>query len=308
MSPQTTLSPRAWSDIGLLTLLWGVSFLAIRIALDEIGPLTAVAHRVVWAALALWVYVLIRRLPLPRDRASWGAFLVMGCLNNVIPFSLMAWGQLYIESGLTAILNAMTAVFGLAVAALVFPDERLTLRRAAGVGLGVIGVATTIGLGQLSDIDIRSLAQLAVLTGALSYACAAAWARARLSHLRPEVAATGMLTASSLVMLPLARAVEGPFTLALSAPTIGAIAVYALLSTAAAYLLYYRIIAAAGAANAMLVTLTLPPVAIALGALILHEALPPRAYPGFALIAAGLLILNRGQNAKRPLFPGAEPR
>lgn len=308
MPTQTTISPRAGIDLGLLTLLWGASFLAIRIALDELTPLTAVAHRVGWAALALWALVLIRRLPLPRDPATWAAFLVMGLLNNAIPFSLMAWGQLHIESGLTAILNATTAVFGLAVAALVFPDERLTPRRAIGVGLGLLGVATTIGLDRLLSFDLRAVAQLAVLAGALSYAFAAAFARARFGHLRPEVAAMGMLTGSALVMVPVAWVADGPFTLKLEPQTMAAIAFFALLSTAGAYLLYYRIIAAAGAANTMLVTLTIPPVAIGLGALIRHEALPLQAYPGFALIAVGLVVMNRRPSGKRWLSQRAEPR
>ena len=128
---QTSISLRAWADLFLLALLWGGSFLAIRTALDEIGFLSSVAHRTLWAALLLWAVVALKRLPLPKDARTWGAFLVMGCLNNVIPFSLMAWGQLSIESGLTSILNASTAIWGVLLAALIFPDERLTPRRMA---------------------------------------------------------------------------------------------------------------------------------------------------------------------------------
>ena len=108
MTAQKTLSPQAWAELLLLSLIWGGSFLSIRIALDEIGPFTSVAHRVGWGALALWAYVLVRRLPVPKDPRIWGAFLVMGCLNNVLPFTLMAWGQVHIESGLTSILNGAT--------------------------------------------------------------------------------------------------------------------------------------------------------------------------------------------------------
>ena len=120
----TTLTTRVWLELTLLALIWGGSFLAIRTALDEITFLASVSHRVLWAALVLWAIVLIRRLPIPRDPKLWGAFLIMGLLNNVLPFSLMAWGQLHIETGLTAILNAATAIWGVLVAALVFPDER----------------------------------------------------------------------------------------------------------------------------------------------------------------------------------------
>ncbi|CAN0602683.1 unnamed protein product, partial [Ectocarpus sp. 12 AP-2014] len=121
---QKSISTRAWIEMLLLAAIWGASFVSIRIALDEVGPMTAVVHRVGWAAMALWVVVLLMRLPIPRDPRIWGAFLGMGLLNNVIPFGLMAWGQLYIESGLTSILNAATAIFGVITAAIFFADEK----------------------------------------------------------------------------------------------------------------------------------------------------------------------------------------
>jgi len=206
MITQRTMQPRVWAELFVLSFIWGGSFLSVRIALDEIGPLTSVAHRVVWAMLILWAYVWLRGLHVPRSRRVWIGFLGMGLLNNVIPFSLMAWGQLYIETGLTSILNAATAIFGVIAAAIFFADERLTAQRAIGVTLGFLGVATAVGLSSLT---------------------------------------------------------------------------------------YYRVLAAAGAGNLMLCTLLVAPVAIILGAVVLDEALPLRAYAGFALLAAGLVILNR---------------
>ena len=289
---QTQITPRTWLDLGLLSLLWGASFLSVRVALDELGVFTLVAHRVLWAALILWLYVGLARLPLPRAPGVWGAFLVMGLLNNVIPFSLLTWGQQHIETGLTSIFNASTAVFAVPVAALVFADERMTPRRVAGVLVAFTGVAIAIGLEALESFDIRSLAQLAVLGATLSYAFAAAWARANLSALRPEMAAAGMLTGSALVMVPLALWLEGAPTLPDLPRTYGAVAYMAGPATAIAYLLYYRILRAAGSANAMLVTLMIPPVAITLGAVVLHERLAPTAFAGFGLLALGLLILD----------------
>ena len=288
----TQISGRAWIDLTLLALLWGGSFLAIRTALDEIAFLSSVAHRVLWAAILLWVLVLIKRLPIPTSPRVWGAFIVMGCLNNVVPFSLMAWGQLSIEVGLTAILNAATAIWGVLIAAMFFPSERLTTPRVIGVTLGFIGVATAIGLQNFASFDIRSLAQIAVIAGTISYAFAGIWARAKLSDHPPLVAAAGMLTGSTLVMLPLAWIIEGPLPMTLSAPTWWAIAYYAIASTALAYVLYYRILAAAGAGNLLLVTLMIPPIAIILGAWFRAETLTPNAYLGFALLGFGLLILD----------------
>lgn len=276
----------------LLGLIWGGSFLAIRVALDEVSVLTSVAHRVGWAALILWGVAAVMRLPLPRDPRLWFAFLVMGLLNNIIPFGLMAWGQLHIETGLTSILNATTAFFGVLVAALVFADERLTLARLGGVLIGMAGVSTVIGFEALAAFDITSLAQLAVLGGTVSYAFAGAWARLRLTRLHPVIAAAGMLTASSVIALPAAWIVEGPISLDLRSETWLAIVYYAGAATAGAYLLYYRVLALAGAGNLMLVTLIIPPIAITLGAFVRQEALAPSDFAGFALIALGLIVLD----------------
>ncbi len=278
--------------MALLGTIWGASFLAIKLALGEIPVFTLVAHRVVWATLILWVYVLWRGLEVPRSARIWGAFLIMGLLNNVIPFTLMAWGQQFIETGLTSIFNAGTAIFGVLVAAMVFADERLTTRRVVGVLVAFFGVAVAIGLDSFANFDIRSLAQLAVIAGTVSYAFAAAWARAKLSGLAPQVAAAGMLTGASLIMLPLAFVIDGVPQIPQEPVTFAAIGYFAILGTAIAYLLYYRVLALAGSGNAMLVTLLIPPVAIVLGALVLDERLGLSAFLGFGLLALGLLILD----------------
>lgn len=292
MSTQQSISTRAWAEMLLLAAIWGASFVSIRVALDEIGPLWVVTHRVAWAMLVLWAAVWVMRLKLPRDLRTWGAFLAMGLLNNVIPFGLMAWGQLHIESGLTSILNAATAIFGVLAAAVFFADERITPRKAIGVTLGFAGVATAIGLDNLRHFDLRSVAQLAVILGTVSYALASVWARRMLAGQPPQVAAAGMVTGATLILFPLATVIEGPVDMTLQPRTWAAIGYVALLGTALAYLLYYRVLAMAGSGNLMLVTLLIPPFAIVLGAAILNETLRPAAYAGFALLATGLLILD----------------
>lgn len=292
MTPQKSLSARAWAELLLLGAIWGASFLSIRIALDEVPFLTSVAHRVLWACILLWAIALLRGRSFPRAPKVWGAFLIMGLLNNVIPFGLMAWGQLHIESGLTSIFNSATAIFGVIAAAFFFADERLTARKAAGVALGFAGVVTALGWDSLRNFDIKSVAQLAVLTGTISYALAGVWARKRLTGLPPEVAAAGMLTGSTTIILPIALLVDGPMTLTLQADTLLAIGYYSLIATAGAYLLYYRVLAMAGSGNLMLVTLLIVPFAITLGALVRDEVLPPNAYLGFAVLALGLIVLD----------------
>jgi len=292
MTDQKSLTGRAWAEMLVLALIWGGSFLSIRIALDEISPLMSVAQRVTLAMLVLWVVVAMMRIPLPRNPRIWFAFLVMGLLNNVIPFVLMAWGQLYIESGLTSILNAFTAVVGVVMAALFFSDERLTPRKIIGVVLGFFGVAVAIGLENFKNFDLRSLAQLAVIGGTIAYAAAGVWARKNLVGMPPQLAAAGMLTGATVIMLPLVYFVEGLPTFDLKPRTLVAIGYYAVIATAAAYLLYYRVLAMAGSGNLMLVTLLVAPIAITLGAVVLGEKLSANAFVGFVILAVGLIILD----------------
>ncbi len=250
------------------------------------------AHRTFWAALVLWGAVLAMRLPVPKSPKIWGAFLVMGLLNNIIPFTLLNWSQLHIESGLVSIFNAATALFGIAVAAVFFADEKLTARKTLGVTVGFVGVVIAIGLKNLTQFNLQSLAQLAALAATLSYAFAGVWARKQLVGLSPQVAAAGMVTCAAFIILPVAWVVDGPFRFDLAPVTWGALAYFAIVATAGAYLLYYRVLAMAGSGNLMLVTLLIPPFAIALGAVVLDEALPPNAIAGFAILALGLLILD----------------
>ena len=286
------MSTRAWAELVLLSVIWGGTFLSVAIALREIGPVTVVLHRVGWAAVLLWLVVAARGMKVPRGARVWGAFLVMGCLNNVIPFTLMSWGQLQIGTGLTAIFNAMTAVFAVLVAAMFLRDEPLSARKLGGILLGFLGVVVIKGIDRLGALDGQALGTYAVLAGALSYAFAGVWARRTLGGLPPEVAAAGMLTGSTVVMVPLVLATEGVPTLALSAPTWCAIGYYSVLATAGAYLLYYRVLAMAGAGNLLLCTLIIPPIAILLGVAFLGETLAPQTLAGFALITAGLAVID----------------
>ena len=292
MTQNQTLSSRAWAELLLLSLIWGGSFLAMRITLNEVGVFTTVAHRIFWAVLILWAVMIWRGIALPRCAKIWMAFLVMGALNNAIPFALLAWGQLYIETGLTSILNGATAPFGILLAALFFKDEPVTWQRGIGVALGFLGMAITLGLENLQKLDVRSLAQLAILGATFSYALAGSWARAQLGHLPYQLSAAGMVTGSTLIMLPLARYVDGPFDLSLMPITWAAIIYMAVFATAGAYLLYYRVLRMAGSGNLMLVTLLIPPIAVVLGAVVLGEALHFRAFVGFAVLALGMIILD----------------
>ena len=292
MNTSPSIPLRAWFDLLLLALIWGAIFLVIEFALRGLTPLWAVVHRVFWATIALWLIALWRGYRPPKTAAIWVGFMVMGALNNAIPFSLITWAQVEIESGLASIFNATTAFFGITVAAAFLADERLTAQRIAGVVLGIAGVAVIMGVNALTSFDPRNLAQLAILGAALSYAFAGVWARKRLSGLTPLISAAGMLTGSSLIMIPLAWVAEGPPATSFSVETIGAIIYMSMFGTVAAYLLYYRILAAAGSGNLMLVTVIMPPISIWLGWLVLGETLTTEALIGCAMIIAGLVVLD----------------
>ena len=229
--------------MAVLALIWGGSFLSIRVALEEVGVLTTVAFRVSLAAVALWAYILIRRLPVPRGAGWIGGCLFLGFFNNIVPFCLIVWGQTHIPSGLAGILNASNVIFTIGLAALIFRDERLTAQKALGVALGVAGVALTIGPGMLTNLDLTSLGQIAILGASLSYAVSAIFSRQMMRGIRPEVVAAGMLTVSSLALVPTAIWIEGAPTLDYVWPTWAGIFYISLLSSAFAYILFYRVLA-----------------------------------------------------------------
>lgn len=288
-----SLTPLAWALLAALALIWGSSFLSNRAALEGAGVFTVVFLRVASGAVLIWAYVALRRLPVPRHPIYLGHFLIMGLLNNAIPFSLIVWGQKHIDSGLASILNASTAIFGALVAAVVFTDERLSARKATGIAVGFAGVVVAIGPDALKGFDLTSAGQLAVLGAALSYGFAGAYARFAIRGLRPEVAAAGMLTGGAIWTLPILLLTEGVPSFDYAPSVWIAMLWLGVGCSALAYLLYYRILAMAGAANLALVTLLIPPVAILAGWAVYGERLGWAEALGFATLALGLLILNR---------------
>lgn len=276
----------------LLAAVWGGSFFFAELALLEVPPLTITMHRVLWAVPFLALLVYVKGIPLPRSKAIWASYLVMGALNNAIPFSLIFWGQIQIESGLASILNGTTAMFGAVVAGVLLADEPLTVKKVVGAVLGIIGVAVIMGPDALRGFNPANLAQLAIIGAALSYAFASVWGKTALRSQPPLMNALGMLIGSTVLMIPIACIFDGSPTMYLSAKTWGALLGMSVLSTALAYVLYFAILKRAGAANLMLVTLLIPPFAIGLGVLVLGERLGLEAWIGFAIIALGLAVTD----------------
>ncbi|SHG66303.1 Uncharacterized membrane protein [Cognatiyoonia sediminum] len=288
--PQLTLP----SLLMLLALaaVWGGSFFFAEIALTELSPMTVTLHRVLWALPMLFVVVKFAGVPIPTDPKVWGAYLVMGALNNAIPFTLIFWGQTQIDSGLASILNGMTAISGAVIAGLLLKDEPLTAPKIFGALFGVAGVAVIVGPDALQSLSLANIGQFAILLAGVSYSLASVWGRTKLGRQPPLVNALGMIAGSTVLMVPLVFLVDGVPKFEMSATVFAAMLGLVMLSTVLAYLLYFAVLVRAGAANLMLVTLLIPPFAIALGVLFLGEVMTLTAWIGFALIAVGLLVTD----------------
>jgi drug/metabolite transporter (DMT)-like permease len=296
MTEQTskTMTALEWGMMLLLALVWGGSFFFVGVAVKQLPPLTIVALRVALAAAILWLAAPALGVAMPKGRAATTAFFIMGLTNNVIPFSLIAFGQTQLASGLASILNATTPLFTVIVGHFLTQDERLTPQRLVGALCGLVGVAGMIGPQLVAGLGGGVAAELAILGAAVSYAFASVFGRRfRRLGINPIATATGQVTASSLMLIPIALLVDRPWTLPMPGlDAVAAIVGLAALSTAFAYILYFRILAGAGATNVVLVTLLAPVSSIALGALVLHEHLEPRHFVGLALIGLGLACID----------------
>ncbi|WP_192363063.1 DMT family transporter [Mesorhizobium mediterraneum] len=280
-----------WAQLLLLGAIWGGSFFFARIAVAEIPPLVLVLFRVAIAALALHLYLGLRgptfRLALPHA----GLFLLLALVNNVIPFSLIFAGQTELGAGVASVLNSTTPFWTLVLANALTSDEKLSWNKLAGIALGIVGTAVMIGPGLLAGLGGPVWAKFALVGASLSYAIALMIAR-RFKGVPSPVIATGQLTASTIIMIPIVLSHGTANLFSASPPVWAAVLALALLSTAFAYILYFNLVASAGATNASLVTLIVPASAILLGFLFLGERLELFELGGMALIAFGLVTID----------------
>jgi drug/metabolite transporter (DMT)-like permease len=277
-----------WILLLTLSILWGGSFLFVALALRGLPPLSIVWGRVGVAAVILAAVLVLRGERLPRR--AWGAAIVMGLLNNAIPFTLFVLAQGKIDSSLAAIVNATTPLWTVVVAHIFTADERITPAKAAGLGFGFAGVTVLAGGAGGGE----ALAILACLGAALSYGLAAVWGRRfRRMGVPPLATAFGQTASATLMLTPLWLLIDRPWAMAFpgSGPLLAVVAMAAL-STALAYIIYFRLLATAGATNLSLVTFLIPVSAAAMGVVFLHEVLHLRHVIGFLLIAAGLAAMD----------------
>jgi drug/metabolite transporter (DMT)-like permease len=280
-----------WAMMIALTALWSLTFFVVEIGLREIGPFWLVTGRVALGAATLWVLVLALGVRGPESLTDWRDLLVMGLLNNAIPFTCIFWAQVHLTAGMASILNATTPIFTVVIAHVLLADERATPLKTIGVLFGIAGVIVLIGPEALQGISGSLWGQIAVVCAAISYGFAGVWGR-RLARLPSMTNAAGMLTMSTMLMIPVSVYAEGAPDFDLSWPTWASIAILGIAGSGMAYVLFFRILERAGATNLMLVTLMIPPGTILLGAVFLDEQLTQSAIAGMLLIFAGLAFVD----------------
>ncbi|MEO1748027.1 MAG: DMT family transporter, partial [Pseudomonadota bacterium] len=291
-----TMTASQWLLLVGLSVVWGGSFFFVEVVVDDLPPLTIVFFRVLLAAIALHLFLLATGKAFRWRGKAWRVFLFMGLANNAIPFSLLVFGQTELASGVAAILNATTPMFTVAISHFASDDDRLTSLRVAGIFAAVVGVVVMIGAaGIQGSSQVALLAYAACIGAPISYSIAVVFGRQLLKKIPidPIMVAAGQLTAASIFVLPMMLWVDQPWTLA--APTVSIVAAMtglAVLSTALAYIGYFKLLASAGATNLSLVTILVPVSAILLGVTILGEELMSRHIVGFALIALGLALVD----------------
>jgi drug/metabolite transporter (DMT)-like permease len=300
--------PQHLAVLLVLSVIWGSAFMLVKVILDEdVPPLTLVAGRVGVAAIALAVAVIATGRSFRHAGAGWRDYLVMGVANTAGPFVLLTWGQEHVDSSLAAILVASLPLFTV-VLAHYWVEERLTIEGLAGVLIGFAGVFLLIG-GDLRDLTGSStLGELAIIAGAFGYAIGTVYSRAYLREADPPVIAMGQMLVATVVVTPIAFAVEQPFDMSISAKAALAWVALGLLASAVAYLLFYWLIQRITATQASMVSYLIPIWAVLLGSLVLDEDLASTSIGGLALIIAGVWVVNGGGRWLYERFRGGSPR
>ena len=294
MTTTPKLDSNGWLLIGILAILWGCAFFLIEVGLRSFPPITLVFIRVAFAVPPMLVAMRLMGLCLPSSAPEWGLLTVVGALNCALPFTLFFWGQQYLDSGYASILNATTPLWGVLTAHFLTRDEKATPARIIGVLTGMAGIIVMVGPAAMKGLSNNLLAQIACVISTIFYSLAAIYGR-RLSQttLTPMAVATGQTVTATILMIPIVLLVDQPWTMAtprLDATLAGL--TLALLSTALAYTLYFRLIDRAGASNAQLVAFLMPILAVILGIAFLGEHLNEGQIIGAVLIAFGLMIID----------------
>ena len=292
------MSSRSWLLLLSLAFIWGASFYFIEIGLIYLDPFWLVSVRLLFGALPLALWLLFQGKVLPTKLSFWTSVIIMGVLNNFLPFNFIAFGQLYVTGGMASIVNANTAFMGVIVSGLCLSGEPATWNRVVGVMIGVTGVAIAIGITPMSpaaDANGLLLGSLAIIVATIAYAFAGVWGKIKLAEYSSTQSAVGMLICSSVISVLCSFFISGPPSLTIINHPFDLIKVVlglGVLGTALAYPLYFKILAVAGSSNLMLVTIIVPVFAIILDAILLSQFVTGSDLFGFAVVAIGLFIMD----------------
>ncbi|EHH03073.1 DMT family transporter [Agrobacterium tumefaciens] len=301
MTPQNTIT-RELLLLALLSTLWAASYTFIKIGVETIPPITFIALRTLIAGLLLYVVIRLRGLRLPTDFATWRLFFIQACINSVLPFTLIAWAEQSIDAGLAVILNATTPIFTFLLTALVIRHEPVSGRKLFGTIAGMTGVCLIIGVEALSGAGEAIWSQLAVLTAAFSYACAAIFSK-NFKGLDPVMPAAGSLICGAVLLLPVSLIVDRPWTLSPSAASLTALVCLSVFSTALAFMIYFRLMQTLGSVGTTSQAYLRVPVGVAIGMAFLGEMPTPAMWVGLVCVIAGVLAMTL-PSRRRPVAQG----
>jgi drug/metabolite transporter (DMT)-like permease len=292
----------------LLSLIWGSTWLFIKLGLQDLPPFTFAGGRFVVAACVLLCVIAVRRVPLPRARRDWLLIALTGVMAFSVNYGLLFWGEQRTSSGLAAILQTIIPAFGLIIAHYYLPDERITLWKVCGIALGVAGVALIFS-DQASVEDGRSalMGSAAIVVGAFCVAYSNVLVKARARHIEPAALAAGQMIFGLVPLLIAGLTLEGnPLSFSWTPLAVLSLLYLALVGSAAAFLLFYWLVRNMDVTNTMLISLVTPPIAVFLGWLVLGEGLTWRTAAGALCIMSGIaLIVTRRKKELQAAGTGA---
>jgi drug/metabolite transporter (DMT)-like permease len=295
-TPSSIDKPRAnlafeWALLAVLATCWGASYTFIKIGVATIPPVTLIAARTLIAGALLLAVLRMRGVKLPKDAAAWRRFALQACLNSVLPFTLIAWAERSVDAGLATILNSTSPIFIFLLGLGLGGSDKPTLRRLFGVSAGLAGICLIVGFEALNGLGHSLLAQLALVEAAVCYGCAAMFGRV-FKGLDPMVPAAGSLVSGAAMLLPASIVIDRPWTLSPSAASMAAVLALAVLSTALAFTIYFRLIKTLGPMSTAAQAYLRVPIGVLIGTTFLGERLAPTAWIGLACVVTGVVAMT----------------
>ena len=285
--------------LALLATVWGASYSFIKIGVETIPPVSFIAARTIIAGLLLLALLRLRGVALPRDAAAWRSFLVQACLNSVVPFTLIAWAEQTVDAGLATILNSTSPIFTFLLTVLIIRHEPATARKLFGVGAGLAGIVLIVGFQALGGLGHELLAQLAIVAATICYAGAAIFGR-RFQGFDPMVPAAGSMICGAIVLLPVSLAIDRPWQIAPSTDSLLALLALSVISTALAFVIYFRLLRTLGSVGTVAQAYLRVPVGVAIGIIFLGEAPGPAAYAGLVCVVVGVAAMTIPSQSGKP--------